>query len=243
VIMGSLKRLCARELGGHFKSINYGIHENRNGPLFTRLPNLEVLDIAGNCLNMGFLIKLSELCPKLKSLDRSQCVLGQVSDFNLFFSAVKMLNTLKMENLQWKDGVFEVSEIEHSDLQVCIESISLNLKNLQVLDMCKYSVMTNEQVVHLIANLPQLQELKIQECPKVNEDLLPLLRDHPDITKRNQTLVIRAAQSGFTDVRGEVDVTQGIELDLMFSGICPYNDDYDHYVGDYNGKLSSPPLK
>ena len=180
--------------------------EEMDGPVMTRTPNVETLDLNGSTLSFEFLNKLSEYCPKLTSLDMSGCeIRSQLltspdeNNFDWIISSPKNLEVLRFGNIyDGEDGHKDEGVpryLRRFDLRFCVQSISIHLKQLKVLEMSDYSDLTNKDVLRLILHLPQLKELNIQRCPGIDYYLISLLQisfnaAHPGLINRRQKLDI-----------------------------------------------------
>jgi len=204
-VMFALKVLHMRKISGEDELYEFRM----KGPVYTRTPNVEMLNTTDtvHCAET-FLINLSQYCPKLKTLNISGSAIasGEVALFEsgLFDRIIASLNGLEILAFNY------VTDFDHtngfprfsgSDLNACVESFSVNLKDLKVLELSEYPDLCNEHVVKLITNLAELKELKIQLCPKVDHTLFSMLTADPEFSKRQQQLKLM--------VHG-TDIRQGI---------------------------------
>ena len=171
----------------------------------SRMPNLEALDIRDSdiLLSDKFLPKLQLYCPKLRSLDISDCYVslfglgnGWDCDLTQLLSLNKLhvfkLNSVKIANT-YSDHAFS-----SNTLQSCVHHISHLLKQLKVLEMSGYPALDNGHVVELIINLTDLRELVIEDCTKVDNGIFSLLTAHPKFVERKQLLDLRVRGTGIT---------------------------------------------
>ena len=199
-----------------------------DGPVMTRTPNVETLDLNGSTLSFEFLNKLSEYCPKLTSLDMSGCeIKSQLltspdeNSFDGIISSLKNLEVLRCGNVyDGEDGHKDegVPRYLGNELRFRVQSISTHLKQLKVLEMSDYSDLTNEDVLRLILHLPQLNEFNIQWCVDIDNHLISLLQissnaAHPGLINRRQKLDILVF--GTSIVKG-VTVPDNIPIKLHF---------------------------
>ena len=222
--MSSLKMLSLKSTTGFFED-----DEEMDGPVVTRTPNVETLDLNGSTLSFEFLNKLSEYCPKLTSLDMSGCeIKSQLltspdeNSFDWIISSLKNLEVLRFGNIyDEEDGHKDEGVpryLRRFDLRFCVQSISTHLKQLKVLEMSDYSDLTKEDVLRLILHLPQLNELNIQWCLDIDNHLISLLQissnaAHPGLINRRQKLDILVF--GTSIVKG-VTVPDNIPIELHF---------------------------
>ena len=222
--MSSLKMLSLKDTEVISKE-----DEEMDGPVMTRTPNVETLDLNGSTLSFEFLNKLSEYCPKLTSLDMSGCeIRSQLltspdeNNFDWIISSLKNLEVLRFGNIyDGEDGHKDEGVpryLRRFDLTFCVQSISTHLKRLKVLEMSDYSDLTNEDVLRLILHLPQLNEFNIQWCLDIDNHLISLLQissnaARPGLINRTQKLDILVF--GTSIVKG-VTVPDNIPIKLHF---------------------------
>jgi len=236
--MISLKSLTMKDFGVYTK-------QNKNTVLreFTRTPTLEVLDMSENYLCVNLLVNLCHYCPKLRSLDLSNCAIdfydsidfrahfdgvfaGLTGLAELFLNSVIQFDSKRKKrkakyNLSSEIKYFG-SKYEGDILQSCIDSICQNLRQLEVLEMSEYPDMSNEQVVQLIVSLSELKQLRIEECVKIDNSLLSLLADHLELCNRKQVLVLMVHGTGMVEGDGLVVPNMvRIEFDVQKKRVSP----------------------
>ena len=202
-------------------------------------PNLETLELVENYFGSDFLLELAKSYPKLKLLDINGSTIYDVENlfgpFNSFDQILSSINDLEelrfchitkdpvtpeeMRRAHQSTSVKEWDEYPRLSgriLQSCVESISKHLKQLKVLEMSEYPDLSNKHVVKLIVDLPNLEKLKIQRCPKINNMMFSLLTAHPKYIERGQKLEIHVRKTAMTkDIAVPKMIKVNFEEDLM----------------------------
>ena len=155
--------------------------------ILARVPSLETLNMSSSTIKIG-LHGLARDCPDLKSLDISLCDL--VEGIVDFLSRLKGLNLTRLNcgKLRFRPQRYLMPR------RLALESI-INFRQLEVLDLSEWKLLTCDDVALLIIQLPTLRHLYLYNCPKVIEhdfhDLDHLLsKGGPELKERAHTLKI-----------------------------------------------------
>ena len=222
-----------------FTNRNDGQYLEEDGPLVPFAPNLEKLDLTENYFGSDFLLQLPKSYPKLKSLNLNGSTIydaatlfARSNSFDQILSSINQLEELRFchitkdpttpEEMRRANQPASAKEwVTHPQfsgriLQSCVKSISLHLKHLKVLEVSEYPDLSNKHVVELIVDLPKLEKLKIQRCPKIDKQLFKLLISHPKYVERAQKLAIHVRKTAMTkDIAIPKMIKVNFEEDLM----------------------------